>query len=698
MNTADLPDRPQRIRAHLRAWWPDLLIFAVLASVFVVLGVRHARSNSATFDEVAHLPAGYSYLTFGDYRLSPSHPPLAKMLGALPWLGTAPWPSQRDLRSDHGNTNDLQAIGDLARLWDLAATRNEAEFPFGKTLLFGMRDSALARRNASSSAIPSTFRYSVGDFVNDGPHLIFLGRLPIIGLGLFLLLLIYAWAHDLGGRPGAVIATSLAALDPNLIAHGSLVTTDMGFTVFLFGAIFAARLIMRRAERRPTILLGVFVALASATKFSAALLLPILATIGVLWIAAPVTGLPTGETRGQRLAVLSRATILAMLLTYGGLWAAYGFRFAMVTEGETVPTPAARADQMRGFVTLHAALARVAAEQTDDAIPMAAVKAAMANTPLPASSRFLLWAHEHRVFPEAMLIGLASVQPITVRRLSYFEGRITTRGSLGFFPMSFLLKTPEITLLLILIALVLCVRGNAISWIDAICLLVPPIWLMGTAMRTPVNLGFRHILPIVPMLITLTAVVGSRWPRLPRRAQLITTPLALGALILSTQFVRTATGELQVLSPHQLTYFNRLSPGPDLAHRVFVDSNLDWGQALPTLRDWLDEQTDPSAPILLCYFGTSDPRAYGIPFRSLPGCGDGEGASDPWVRHAASGAVTIPTLSPGQIVAVSATYLAGLYRAPDQHAALMEFLARRTKPIGTAGHAIHLFRVTDASP
>jgi hypothetical protein len=37
-------------------------------------------------DELAHIPAGYSYVKYMDYRLNPEHPPLLKILSGLPLL------------------------------------------------------------------------------------------------------------------------------------------------------------------------------------------------------------------------------------------------------------------------------------------------------------------------------------------------------------------------------------------------------------------------------------------------------------------------------------------------------------------------------------------------------------------------------------------------------------------------------------
>src|SRR5690242_13352606 len=44
------------------------------------------RGESQTYDEAVHLAAGYSYWKTGDYRMNPEHPPLGKLLNALPLL------------------------------------------------------------------------------------------------------------------------------------------------------------------------------------------------------------------------------------------------------------------------------------------------------------------------------------------------------------------------------------------------------------------------------------------------------------------------------------------------------------------------------------------------------------------------------------------------------------------------------------
>src|SRR3989344_4672661 len=62
------------------------LIVGLLLALMFALMFFSAWNESATMDELAHIPAGYSYLTQRDYRLNPEHPPLIKDLAAFPLL------------------------------------------------------------------------------------------------------------------------------------------------------------------------------------------------------------------------------------------------------------------------------------------------------------------------------------------------------------------------------------------------------------------------------------------------------------------------------------------------------------------------------------------------------------------------------------------------------------------------------------
>jgi hypothetical protein len=137
--------------------------------------------------------------------------------------------------------------------------------------------------------------------------------------------------------------------------------------------------------------------------------------------------------------------------------------------------------------------------------------------------------------------------------------------------------------------------------------------------------------------------------------------------------VAAALGSLQIHSaltsaPHHLAYFNSLAGGPEEGHRYLLDSNLDWGQDLPALGAALD-RIDCERPALQ-YFGTADPRAYGIdapPHLTAPG---------PYAKH--------------DCVAVSLTELFEVYFVRSRLASLQTL-----EPAARAGHSIWIYDLGD---
>src|SRR5450759_5381840 len=82
---------PRGRRRRLVCWGSGMtirhLFWPAVASILAIVGaleVRSARGESQTWDEGIHISAGYSYLKFGDYSWNVEHPPLVKMVSALP--------------------------------------------------------------------------------------------------------------------------------------------------------------------------------------------------------------------------------------------------------------------------------------------------------------------------------------------------------------------------------------------------------------------------------------------------------------------------------------------------------------------------------------------------------------------------------------------------------------------------------------
>jgi hypothetical protein len=68
--------------------------------------------------------------------------------------------------------------------------------------------------------------------------------------------------------------------------------------------------------------------------------------------------------------------------------------------------------------------------------------------------------------------------------------------------------------------------------------------------------------------------------------------------------------EFVAIWPDHLSYFNQIAGGPRGGPQWLDDSNVDWGQGLIQLREFLDEH--PVEKVRLCHYGRIDPAYYGI--------------------------------------------------------------------------------------
>jgi hypothetical protein len=164
------------------------VILLGLTAAYLSITISTAWTDSVTVDEVSHLPAGYSYVATGDFRLNIQHPPLVKLLAGLP----------------------LRAL-ELKPVEDSPGWDNPQDQVFGRDFL--IRNTAPTR------------------------SIVFLGRLPMILVGLFLGLCMYWWSRQLWGDRPALVVFGLFAFSPNLLAHARLVTTDVGVAAFTVATV-----------------------------------------------------------------------------------------------------------------------------------------------------------------------------------------------------------------------------------------------------------------------------------------------------------------------------------------------------------------------------------------------------------------------------------------------------------------------------
>jgi hypothetical protein len=197
-------------------------------------------------------------------------------------------------------------------------------------------------------------------------------------------------------------------------------------------------------------------------------------------------------------------------------------------------------------------------------------------------------------------------------RPSFLLGQFSTEGWWYYFPVAFLTKTPIFVLLLVVIAAFFLLRDKD-TRSKALFLLLPAIAFFLVSVLSSLNIGYRHLLPILPLFYVLVSGISivkpfrRSIPGLKLRYSGMVPALLVASLLLADLLIH----------PHYLSYFNLISGGPDNGYQIMVDSNIDWGQDLLRLKSWMDdEQVDE---VYLSYFGTAQPEYYGIRYKPLPG-------------------------------------------------------------------------------
>jgi hypothetical protein len=413
---------------------------------------------------------------------------------------------------------------------------------------------------------------------------------------------VYAWARELYGGPAALLALALAVTCPTLLAHARLVTTDLpaalGFTATTF---LVWRWLTVASWRRATSA-GAVLGAALLVKFSCALLAPLVVVLAAIAVA-------TGRLQLKRAAA---GIALIAAIAYASIWAGYGFRFA--------------ASRDPGYVLEWDDLARE-------------------NPPSPA----IVFAREHRLFPEAYLYGFAYAKAESADRIAFLDGEQSLAGWYRYFPEAFLLKTPlAFTALAVWVIAAALLRTRGKSF-DGWCVALPPLVFAVAAVQSRFNIGHRHVTPVYPFLCVAIAPAAAWLAERGARAVAV-------AVLTASCFVSFA-----LATPGYLSYFNVAAGGPRGGAKHLVDSNLDWGQDLPRLKRWMDAHG--VAEVDLAYFGTADPRAYGIGFRK--------------VALFMDFFPDLPVLrpQPGHYLAASVTLLEGVYLNADR-AFAMEIVRR----------------------
>ncbi len=408
--------------------------------------------------------------------------------------------------------------------------------------------------------------YFMGANVSRYQELYFWPRLVIVLFGVATAALAASWARRLYGSREALVVLFLFAFSPSMLAHAHLVTNDAAGTFGFVAVLYAAWLLLDRPGAPRAVLLGVAIAVATLLKLSA---FTLMAIVGVLCLAGALSERRSGASMGRWAWLLMLTAAAALLVLNAG----YGF------DGTFAPLGAADLAAGGKLATL-------------------AARAPWLRLPLPTP----------------FLSGIDMVLEVGKgHEPSYFLlGELSADGWWYYHLAAFAAKCPLPLLGASLFALGAWVTGRSRGLRDY-CLFVPVVMIFAAnSALNSLYIGERHVLPVYPLLFVATApwfVSGlEMWTHAASRRSRVTAVAAAAALF----WYGAAT---LAVAPRYLQFFNEAAGGAQGGHRVLIDSNLDWGQDLVRLREYMSERHLDS--VSLAYFGRVDPAVYGIKFTPL---------------------------------------------------------------------------------
>ena len=455
--------------------------------------------------------------------------------------------------------------------------------------------------------------------------LLSLGRWACIPFSLIGALTCFAWARELYGRSAGLAAMCLWCFDPNILALGHMITPDAGAAALGVAAAYAFWRWLKEPGWLAALATGLALGLAELTKTTWILLLPLWPLLWVLWrlLVRKGTAEPGRKPSAPQLLVV-------LLLGVGVLHCGYGFEGSFTRLGDYPFISQALSGSAHPYGERPATANRFR-------------ETWLADLPVP--------------LPKNYVMGIDFQKHDFEQRMwSYLRGQWRLGGWWYYYLYALAVKLPLGTWVLVFLAAgaTLLDRRYSATPADELVLFAPvAVVLTVVSWHTGFNHHLRYVLPILPFaFIWMSKIARSVDLWHPRLA-------ALAALALAGSI-----GSSLWTYPHSLSYFNELTGGPRHGPAHLLDSNMDWGQDLVYLIEWLDRHPE-ARPIGVAYFGSYDPREVGIDYVPVP-----ESRPQPgWYA-----------------VSVGNTY------SFDQRYAY--FL--RFAPVASAGYSIRIYHITDA--
>jgi 4-amino-4-deoxy-L-arabinose transferase-like glycosyltransferase len=363
-------------------------------------------------------------------------------------------------------------------------------------------------------------------------------RYPTIAAAFCLCVLVFLYAESLFGRTAGLFAELILVMDPNVIAHGTLATTDLYVAAATILALYCLRRFLIAPTTGNAALTAVTLALAQLTKFTAAYL------YFILVIALVASALYARYGRDKRYRIPPRQTGILLVLTVVCFLAVInaGFLFD------------------RSFTSL--------ARYQFRSRPFLALQQVqrLRDVPLPLPYAYIQ-GFDWMSYDNATSFNFGNIVLLNEAR-----GRELPRsdGFPSYYLIAYLLKEPLGMQLLLVMGLAWIFRNRGPAELlagEGLLLATAGVFFVMLSFFSRTQIGIRHILPALPIFAILSGGAFQAWQTFSSRRKM----LLVGCLL----YVAASVGSY---FPHMIPYFNEILTDRRLAYRFLADSNLDWGQ------------------------------------------------------------------------------------------------------------------------
>lgn len=421
---------------------------------------------------------------------------------------------------------------------------------------------------------------------NDAILITRVAKLPMILFFLLSAIIIFHWTRKLYADKAALVATFLFCFSPTVMAHSRFVTTDVPA---LFGVLLGTYFFiefLKHQNKKNFILAVVAFGIAQLTKFSLFLLNPLFLILAVTWGLAH--SIHSGQSFYNKINTVAKNIFLTgmiIILSYLAIvWPVYGLH--------TINYPP---EKQKAETTYHLG---------------------------SYGNRFIadkvIWASDKPYIRSLTHYGLG-VLMVTQRSIggntTYFLGEVNKNAWKKYFPIVYFIKEPLAfwgLVVIVLLNLTVAFKPNRYKlshWLEnyftefAMLTWFAIYWY--ASITANLNIGVRHLMPtygFVYILLTgQLANLGNRLKMISRK-RYIAAGWLVGILLGWYLFENIR------VFPYYLTYFNQTVGGPKGGHIYVVDSNVDWGQDVKRLADWVED--NKIKKISLDYFGWADAGYY----------------------------------------------------------------------------------------